>query len=86
MALSLIQNLKSTMRKNIVGTMHYQDLGPGFWGISDARGERYRPITVPKALEKEGLRVELTVQIIQEEASLFMWGTTVKIIDYQVKA
>lgn len=72
------------MRKLITGTMHFQDLGPGFWGITDRQGERFRPLNVPKELEQEGLNVEVTVQIVQEESSLFLWGTTVKIIDYQV--
>ena len=65
--------------KKIKGTVVYNNIGPGFWGIVDAQGNEWRPINMPEQLKTEGQAVTVSIQIIEEEMSIFMWGTAVKV-------
>ena len=69
----------------IEGKIEYQDLGTGFWGIIADDGGKYRPMNLPEDLEKEGLHVSITAEEHKNAISLFMWGKTVKILDYSSK-
>jgi hypothetical protein len=69
--------------KRIVGTVSYQDIGTGFWGITDTQGNKWRPVNMPEQLKVEGSRVRCTVRIIDEDMSIHMWGEAVKIIAFQ---
>lgn len=64
----------------IKGKVQYQNLGMGFWGIIDAQGNQWRPVNLPEKLKKEGLEVSLNVKKIEEDFSIFMWGTAVKVL------
>lgn len=66
----------------IKGRVVFQNLGTGFWGIVDADERKWRPLTMPHELQKEGLEVEVTVEKAAESVSLFMWGTAVKIVGH----
>lgn len=68
----------------IIGTVQYQDLGTGFWGIIGSDGRKWQPEQLPGALQKEGLSVKVTAKEKRGAASIFMWGTTIQIIDYSV--
>lgn len=65
--------------KKIKGTVVYNNIGPGFWGIIDTQGNEWRPINMPEQLKTEGKAVTVSIQIIEEEMSIFMWGTAVKV-------
>ncbi len=69
-------------RKKISGKMVYQNLETGFWGIVDDEGNQYRPLETPEQLKKEGKKVTVVIQEADESASMFMWGTPVKIISF----
>jgi len=64
----------------IKGTVIYQDLGTGFWGIEGNNGEEWRPINMPENLKVSGKKVTLEVEEVEEGFSMFMWGKPVKII------
>ena len=66
----------------ISGTVKYQDLGPGFWGIVGSDGANWRPVNMPEQLKKEGKNVNVTATQMEEGASIFMWGTPVKITSF----
>jgi len=66
----------------ITGTVHYQDLGTGFWGIVGDNGEKWKPSNLPSSLEKEGLRVIIKAKEEKAVMSVFMWGNHIKIMDY----
>lgn len=67
---------------HIVGKVVYMDLGPGFWGIVDDRGGEWRPVHVPDQLKLRGKAVRLTAEKVSEDASVFMWGTPVRIVSF----
>lgn len=63
----------------ITGKAHYQNIGPGFWGIIDSKGNEWRPVNMPEQLKYEGAKVEITAHEIDEGMSIFMWGKPVHI-------
>lgn len=68
----------------IKGTVKYQSLSGGFWGIIDADGNKWKPQEMPKALQKEGLKVEVEAEKAGGGISIFMWGTTIKISGFTI--
>ena len=65
------------------GKVVYQDLGLGFWGIIDDDGREWRPVKMPEQLKVKGKEVKLVAKEVDEEASIFMWGTAIKIISFE---
>ena len=68
----------------IKGKTTYQHLGTGFWGVVGDDGQEWRPVDMPSELQKEGLKVELQANKADEQMSVFMWGTAIKIKSYQI--
>lgn len=68
----------------IKGTVTYQNLSGGFWGIIDAEGNKWKPQEMPKALQKEGLSVEIDAEKVAGGISIFMWGTTIKVSGFNI--
>ena len=68
---------------NITGTARYQNLGTGFWGIIGKNGKEWRPVNMPEQLKYEGKEVKLTAVEAEEDVSIFMWGTPVKVISFE---
>ncbi len=68
--------------KSIQGTVQYQNIGPGFWGIISSDGKEYRPINMPNQLKYEGRNVSVKV-IPDDGMSVFMWGEAVKIVAFE---
>jgi len=66
----------------ITGKVVYQNIGPGFWGIVDSKGNEWRPVNMPEQLKHEGSQVSVVAKEV-DEMSVFMWGTPVKIVSFQ---
>lgn len=54
-------------RRRIKGQIHWQDIATGFWGLTDEDQNDWRPLNLPEELQQEGLEVELTVELVEEE-------------------
>lgn len=67
----------------IKGKVVYQNLGLGFWGIEDAKGNQWRPVNMPDQLKHEGKEVEIKAQKVKEDMSIFMWGTPIKVVSFE---
>lgn len=65
----------------IKGKVVFQNLGPGFWGITGSNGKKYRPINMPENLKEEGKIVLLKAKPIDEGASIYMWGIPIEILE-----
>ena len=70
------------MSKRISGKVVYQNFSGGFWGIVSDSGKEYRPVNFPNQLKKEGVRVDIVIEKMKDEVSLFMWGEPVKIVSF----
>jgi hypothetical protein len=68
----------------IKGKVEKQNLGPGFWGIIGDDGQKWRPVKMPKALQKEGIKVEVEAEQVNEMVSIFMWGKAIQIKKHKV--
>ena len=61
------------------GTITYQQLEGGFWGIIGKEGEKYNPVNLPADFKKEGLRVRVIALPKKDMVSIRMWGTIIEI-------
>ncbi|MCH2021105.1 MAG: hypothetical protein MK207_01390 [Saprospiraceae bacterium] len=68
----------------IIGTVKYQNISGGFWGIVDTDGNRWKPVKMPKELQKEDLSVQLKAKKSDGIISIFMWGTTIDILEFNI--
>jgi len=67
---------------HINGKVVYQNLGTGFWGIIDSKGNEWRPVNMPDQLKYEGKQVKIVANKVEEGMSIFMWGEPVKIVSF----
>jgi hypothetical protein len=70
--------------KTIKGRVQYVELATGFWCIVDSRYRKWRLLDAPAALQQEGLRVQATVEVVEEGASVFMSGTAVRVLNFSI--
>jgi hypothetical protein len=69
----------------IEGKIKYQKLSGGFWGIIDKDGNKWRPTKLPKKMKEEGLTIKATIKEVSTESiSIFMWGTSVEILEFEI--
>lgn len=67
----------------IKGSIVKVALGMGFWGIVDDAGNEWRPISMPEQLKKEGKKVQVYAERVEDAPSIFMWGTPIKITQFE---
>ena len=68
-------------QQRITGQVKWVNLATGFWGITDKNQQDWRPLNLPEHLQQDGLTVDLTVELVEEEVSIFMWGQPVLIVN-----
>lgn len=69
-------------KHKISGKVVFLPLSGGCWGIVDQQGREWRPVNMPDQIKLEGRHVEVVVKEVEEDVSIFMWGTPVKIVSY----
>ncbi|MFT5167036.1 MAG: hypothetical protein ACI8P3_002273 [Saprospiraceae bacterium] len=69
------------MAKTIKGTVTFQNIETGFWGIIDSAGEKWMIINMPEQLKYDGKKVTVTIQPI-DAMSTMMWGNPAEIISF----
>ncbi len=62
-----------------IGTVVYQDLEGGFFGIVTDTGEKLLPTNLPGQYEVDGLRISGTAIVQTDMVSMNMWGTLVSV-------
>ena len=69
----------------IQGKVIYKKLSGGFWCITDMDGNNWRPVSMPKALQEKGLKVQIEAKEAPSQAiSIFMWGTSIEILKFGI--
>jgi hypothetical protein len=66
----------------IIGKAFYKNVGMGAWGILDQSGTEFRPINMPDQLKNNQGEVRCIAVHVDEDVSMHMWGTPVKIISF----
>jgi hypothetical protein len=69
---------------NIEGTVVYQAAEGGFWGVVDGNGKKWRLTNAPTGLQKTGAKVRLQAERATEVVSIFMWGSPVKVLSFEL--
>lgn len=69
----------------VFGRVKWVTLEGGFWGFLADDREKYEPLNLPKALEKEGLAVKLWIRIRPDMVTAHMWGTPMLVARYALK-
>lgn len=64
---------------NTTGTVRFQGLSGGFWGIVADDGRKIDPMGLDAKFQKEGLRVRIEATPDPDRMSTHMWGTIVTI-------
>ncbi len=67
----------------ITGEVQYINLATGFWAIVTDDGVQYRPVHMPDQLKTEGKKITCRIKPIDEEFSMMMWGTPVRIVMFE---
>jgi inhibitor of cysteine peptidase len=65
------------------GTVTYQDLEGGFYGIVGDDGQKYDPLNLEAKFRKDGLRVAFDATVARDVVTTHMWGTPVNITDIE---
>ena len=65
------------------GTVTYQNLEGGFYGIIGDDGKRYEPLNLEAMYQKDGLRVAFDATVAKDVASTRMWGTPVSLVQIE---
>jgi len=66
----------------ITGKVVYVDVEGGFWGIVDEKGSKWVAVPMPEQLKQEGAKVHITALELEDQDTIFMWGTAVKILSF----
>jgi hypothetical protein len=67
----------------VSGEIQFINLATGFWALVSDTGEKYRPVNMPDQLKISGKKVTCKIRPSNEEFSMMMWGTPVKIIQFE---
>ena len=83
--LLLVVGLSGCLDNYVEGTgrIQYNDFEGGFYGIVSDDGEHYDPINLPSEFEEDGLRVGFKLKTLENQSSIHMWGTVVRIINIE---
>ena len=63
------------------GTVVYQELEGGFYGIVTARGDELLPTNLPVEFEEDGLSVRVAGRFLEDVAAVQMWGRPFEIAE-----
>lgn len=70
----------------ITGTVRYLDLEGGIFVIRTADGAQYKPISLPKPFQQDGLEVEVEARRRDDMVSFAMVGPLIEIVRIQKRA
>ena len=66
--------------RNLKGTVVFQELEGGFYGIEADDGKKYNPINLNKQYQKDGLRIKFDAKVKRGMIGIHMWGEYVEIL------
>lgn len=67
----------------VTGTVRHIEIEGGFYGIVTDDGTNLDPVNLPEEFQKDGVRLEARVVPLRDRISIHMWGTPVRIIEFQ---
>lgn len=74
-----VDNEKGEIR-NMTGTIIFQEIEGGFYGIKADDGQKYNPLNLDESYRKDGLRVKFDANLKEGMVGIHMWGEYVEIV------
>ena len=68
----------------ITGKVVFKEFSGGFWGIESEDRKEYLPTEMPEQLKKVDLKVQLDAKHAEDFFSIYMWGTPIEILGFEV--
>lgn len=66
--------------KEYTGKITYIDSNGGFYGVESETGEKYVPTNLPELLKQNGLWVQITAKIINDNKEKPSWGAPIHLV------
>lgn len=66
--------------RSMKGTVVYNELEGGFYGIVADDGKKYNPINLDKEFQQDSLRVKFDANLKKGMVGIHMWGVYVEIL------
>lgn len=66
--------------KKYTGKIIYVDGNGGFYGVESETGEKYVPTNLPELLKQNGLWVQVTAKITNDNKEKPNWGTPIQLV------
>ena len=66
--------------RNATGTIVFNEIEGGFYGIKADDGKKYNPINLDESFRKDGLRVKFDAKFKKGMVGIHMWGEYVEIL------
>ena len=66
--------------RNATGTIVYNEIEGGFYGIRADDGKKYNPVNLDPSFRKDGLRVRFDANLKKGMVGIHMWGEYVEIL------
>jgi len=79
-----VASTPSPARINTTGTVRFQELEGGFWGIIADDGRKFDPMGLDAKFQKDGLRVRFEATPETDMMSTRMWGSMVRITRIEI--
>ncbi|MBN1123986.1 MAG: PQQ-binding-like beta-propeller repeat protein [Sedimentisphaerales bacterium] len=64
----------------VIGTVRYQQLEGGFFGIVTEDGRRFNPVNLPEQYRINGFKARFRLQDAKDQISIHMWGKLVEVL------
>lgn len=77
-------NATAPTRISTTGTVRFQELEGGFWGIIADDGRKFDPMGLDAKFQKDGLRVRFEATPDPDRMSTHMWGRIVRITRIEI--
>ncbi len=65
---------------SIEGTIEFKNIESGFWAMIDQQNKKWRFVNLPIEFQKNGLTTKINVKLVDESASIIMWGKPVEVV------
>ena len=71
------------MKKTIIATTQFIEIATGFWAFVGENGEKWKPVPIdfPQELKKNGLKVKICAEMVENAFSFTMWGQEIDIVE-----
>jgi len=68
----------------VTGTIFYNAIETGYWGIEEQSGKRWRLVSPPPKIEHQNLKITIHARHADEDMSIFMTDDPIEVISFEI--